>query len=144
MLIPPFFIDCVTALGNLRPGPQPGGNLEWTTLGTGFFYGSLINPQGDPNTGNYLVFLVTAKHVVQSHLSKGLEIRVRVNSKDANHPAQDFRLPSLVGGPGQWFFHPNSDIDIAVIDVNWDILKQHKIEPGFFLQMSVQHLIARN
>jgi S1-C subfamily serine protease len=133
MLIPPFFVDCVAALGNIRPIPQPGGQPpqdRWTTTGTGFFYGAVINPNEEPNS--YRTFLVTAKHVVQSHIDKTLDIRVRVNSSDVNKPVRDFNLPRVVGGPSNWFFHPNTKIDVAIIRINWDFLKENSIEPSFF------------
>jgi hypothetical protein len=132
MLIPPFFIDCVAALGSMRPIPQPVGQpprTEWATSGTGFFYGSPIKPEEEPR--RYHVFLVTAKHVVESHITNQTDIRVRVNSKDANQPVQDFQLSRLVGA-GHWFFHPDPDIDVAVTRINWDMLQAHAIEPSFF------------
>lgn len=132
MLIPPFFIDCVAALGNLRPIPRPGGHppqIEWVTTGTGFFYGSPINPDDAIEKRQYRVFLVTAKHVLQSHIDKNEDIRVRLNSEDINEPAQAFELSRTIG-PGSWFVHP--DQDVAVTPINWDFLTQHGIEPGFF------------
>ena len=136
MLIPPFFIDCVAALGNFRAIPQPGeqpSKKQWTTTGTGFFYGDCINPkESDLNKHQYRTYLVTAKHVIQSHIDKSIDIRVRLNSKDASEPVQDIELPRTVGGAGQWYFHPNIKIDVAVIAVNWDYLIEHKIEPMFF------------
>lgn len=133
MLIPPFFIDCVAALGNIRPIPQAGGQPSqnrWMITGTGFFYGAVINAKEEPH--HYRVFLVTAKHVIQSHIDKNVDIRVRVNSKDVNTPVKDFELPRVAGGPSNWFFHPNDEIDVAIISVNWDFLKQNNIEPSFF------------
>ena len=112
MLIPPFFIDCVAALGNIRPIPQAGGQPSqnrWMITGTGFFYGAVINAKEEPH--HYRVFLVTA---------------------NVNTPVKDFELPRVAGGPSNWFFHPNDEIDVAIISVNWDFLKQNNIEPSFF------------
>jgi hypothetical protein len=76
--------------------------------------------------------LVTAKHVVESRITNALDIRFRVDSNDVNQPVQEFRLPNQTGA-SQWFFHPNPDIDVAVIFINWDALKAHKVEPTFFM-----------
>jgi hypothetical protein len=134
MLIPPFFIDCVAALGNERPiprsGDQPPQN-QWATTGTGFFYGSVSKPEDDPAKRQYEVFLATAKHVVQLHGKQNLDIRVRLNSKDVDAPVRDFILPRTIG-PGYWHCHPNEKIDLAVIPMNWEVLKEQKIEPAFF------------
>jgi hypothetical protein len=127
MLIPPFFIDSVVALG---AAIAEGEKFKWATTGTGFFYGAVQNPEIQPNT--YQVFLVTCRHVVQQHINKGIDIRVRLDSKDPTKPVQDFELPRTAGGAGEWFFHPSESIDIAVIPVSWDFLRQNKIEPGFF------------
>ena len=132
MLIPPFFIDCVVALGNTQSIPQPPGQparSEWVTSGTGFFYGYIIRAEDDPK--RYFIFLVTAKHVVQEHIDKEIDIRLRINSKDPTAPVKDFGLPLQVG-PGHWFFHTNADIDVAVIQINWDFLTANGIEPRFF------------
>jgi hypothetical protein len=149
MLIPPFFIDCVAAIGNTRPIPQPAGQpprAEWVTTGTGFFYGNLIRPEDDPAKRQYFTYLVTAKHVVQSHIQSALDIRVRVNSTDANQPVQDFNLPRDINGPGQWSFHPNPNIDVAVIRINWDFLAEHNIRPSFFTndQTAATRVILRD
>ncbi len=132
MLIPPFFIDCVVALGNIRAIPQTVGQPateQWTTTGTGFFYGAAIDRSASLH--RYRIFLITAKHVVQSYIDKASDIRVRVNSKDASKPVQDFELPHVAESAGNWFFHPGG-IDVAVISVNWEFLKANKIEPHFF------------
>jgi Trypsin-like peptidase domain len=134
MLIPPFFINCVAALGNVRPIPRPGGEQpqnKWVTTGTGFFYGYLVKHHEDHTKREYRVFLVTAKHVIQSHIDKGFDIRVRINSEDPNTPVLDFELPRALG-PDHWFPHPKDDIDVAVIGLNLDFLKQHNITPSFF------------
>lgn len=128
MLIPPFFIECVVALGNTVP--QEEGPPKWQTTGTGFFYGAVINPDQQPNL--YRVFLVTAKHVVQSYIDKGTDIRVRVDPKDATSPVQDFKLPNTLGGSDGWFFHPDAQVDVAIIGITWDFLKEKNIRCEFF------------
>jgi hypothetical protein len=141
-LIPPFFINAVAALGDDLPVPAAPGQppkVEWRTLGTGFFYGFLIQNDADPKKRLYSVFLVTAKHVVEDYLalqkqtngSSGLE--VRLNPITTTSPAQQFLIPS---NPEQkqftWFFNPNPDLDVAIVQVNLNILKPMGIEPSFF------------
>lgn len=71
---------------------------------------------------------------------------MRVNSKDVGAPVRDFDLTRTVFF-GHWCFHPNVidttqevaraygaqwQIDVAVLAINWDVMKEQKIEPAFF------------
>lgn len=128
MLIPPFFILSVVALGGIYnlPVPGEGNRSEWRTEGTGFFYGY---PAGANEAGamTYEIYLVTAKHVVKNH--KG-DILVRVNP--ATGGFKQFSLQSEPKpGHNTWFFHPDPSIDVAVCKVNADALITLGIAEGF-------------
>ena len=57
-LIPPFFLDCIVAIGLVADD----GSHQWKA--SGFLYGSFIEDR--PQTEkSYHVFLVTNRHVVE-------------------------------------------------------------------------------
>lgn len=64
-------------------------------------------------------------------VDSGVDIRVRLNPLDITKPVQDFELPRAANGPTLWFFHPTQDV--AVISINWDVLKTHDIARSFFI-----------
>jgi hypothetical protein len=68
-LIPPFFVNCVVALGFVGPGVENQIQVArmWHTIGTGFFYGKLLKDDPDITKRMYSVFLVTAKHVIDGY-----------------------------------------------------------------------------
>jgi S1-C subfamily serine protease len=127
-LLPPPMLDSVVALGAMLNTSPPGEppKIEWVTLGTGFFYGRKIYDDVEPTKRKYLVYLVTAAHVIAEFKAGGhKEISVRINSKDPSSPSQTFSIST--DGPGAWFYHPgfraddpsaSPGDDIAVVQVN--------------------------
>ena len=67
-LVPPFFLDCVVAIGRYDVQFDSGGRpaSKWVTEASGFFYGEFVS-NVDDKTSNYQVFLVTNGHVIQNH-----------------------------------------------------------------------------
>lgn len=115
-LIPPFFLDTVVAIGTANTK----GEKSW--IGTGFLYGQLIADK------KYKVYLVTNKHVLEG---KDF-ILVRFNPK-TNDPSTDFPI-SLRQKNEQftWTSHPDPKIDIAVININANLLKEKGMKFRFF------------
>lgn len=108
-LLPPFMMDSVVALGailNVNPPGQPP-NIQWVTLGTGFFYGYKIKDDPDPKKRQYAIYLVTAGHVVSEFGKSGHgDLQIRINSKDPLS-SQTFSIPEKPPeGAGTWFYHP--------------------------------------
>jgi hypothetical protein len=140
-LIPPFYIDCVVALGGMQPVLENGSPVnparsQWVTEGTGFFYGYLVSNDPDPQKRKYEVYLVTAKHVVEGHLHSNLgNLVARINPKTSSSKVKEFPIPNQLQekGDGTWFYHDNPDIDLAIVPINVDFLRQNDIEPGVFL-----------
>lgn len=130
-LLPPFMLDSVVALGamlNVSPPGQPP-NIQWLTLGTGFFYGYKIKDDPEPTKREYEVYLVTAGHVVSEFKAANHgDLSVRINSKDPASPSQTFNIPEKPPeGAGTWFYHPRFHpdspndtpfADIAAVKVN--------------------------
>lgn len=124
-LIPPFMIDSVAAIGLNRNVSPPGQlpKLEWFTVGTGFFYGRKVKDDPDPLKRKYILYLVTAAHVIaefrESELGQSRNmLEVRINSKDPAREAQTFDIAD-----GAWFFHPKytpgiADDDVAAVPID--------------------------
>ena len=105
MLIPPLFIDCVAAIGNMRPKLEglPDA-LEWANLRCRFLLYATNSDEEDMSKRRYAVFLVTAKHVITAHIDSQTDTRIRLDSKDTAQPVRDFELPRTINEPGTWFF----------------------------------------
>jgi hypothetical protein len=139
-LVPPWFLDCVVALGETLSESDPRNPTAqtakpqkvWFTEGTGFFYGYLIRDDPDPAKRQYEIYLVTAGHVIAGHLAKDApDIFVRVNSKDPTK-AEGFALSSHPApGEGGWFSSPTGK-DISAIQVNFQLLVDQGFQVAFF------------
>lgn len=136
-LLPPFMMDSVVALGtmlNVSPPGQPP-NIQWMTLGTGFFYGYKVKDDPDQTKRQYAIYLVTAGHVVSEFRESGHgDLQVRINSKDPASPSQTFSVPEKPPeGAGTWFYHPKFDpaspsnspgYDIAAVQIDYSQITQ--------------------
>ncbi|MCK4825016.1 trypsin-like peptidase domain-containing protein [bacterium] len=121
-LIPPFFPDCVVAIGIEDPS---GGGRKW--IASGFLYGhNIADNEGD--TKSYSVYLITNRHVFENLLA----VYIRFNPR-TNEPAREYTLNLLnENGTSLWFPHPNAKIDIAVIPINFNLLQEHAMQAFYF------------
>lgn len=120
-LIPPFFFDCVVALGT---GPK--AKPKW--VASGFLYGHHIPTKEQPN--RYRIFLVTNRHVIE-----GLRrVYVRFNPEKVDEPARYYTL-NLLGAKKRrlWLSYPDKKIDVAVIPINFQKLKKEAMQASYFL-----------
>jgi len=130
-LIPPFFPDCVVAIGV----DGRDGERQW--VASGFLYGHYI---ADKNDGEklYRVYLVTNRHVFED-LPRAY---LRVNPK-ADEPAREYALELLnKDGAPLWLSHPNAEIDVAIMPINIRLLKEHAMQVAYF--QSDQHVASVN
>jgi hypothetical protein len=128
-LIPPFFLDCVVAIGFDSP------NGERRYAATGFLYGKLLKQEGDKK--NYQVFLVTNKHVVEDANLAWLRF-----NPEADEPAREYDLPLFDEHRKPiWFAHPDPDIDLSVVRISTGFLKEQDIRFQAFL--SDMHVAER-
>ena len=120
-LIPPFFIDCVVAIG----ARDSEGKTTW--IASGFLYGHKAT--GDEvEQAKYLVYLVSNRHVFQD-LARAC---LRFNPQ-AGGPAREYDLNLLdADGAPLWFCDPNEKIDVGVIPINFNVLKEHAMQVAFF------------
>lgn len=153
-LVPPQLPNAVVALGSMKPiGGLPGQPCvtQWATEGTGFLYGYLVQNDPDPTKRSYQVFLVTVRHVIEEHeaaqaISKigqtgpspigsciaapttDDSISVRLNPTNPSLPGREFDVPIK-----NWFFHPNSMVDIAAVPINAQFLKAEGLLESFIV-----------
>lgn len=120
-LIPPFFIDCVVAIGTYDEKKEP----RW--LASGFLYGYRVGtkPEGQ---GLYRVYMVTNRHV----LSGLNEACVRMNP-EADEPARVYGVQLLdkKGNP-RWLTSERAEVDVAAFPVKFKLLKKQLIQVSFF------------
>lgn len=125
-LIPPFFMDCVVAIG-IQQGNKNALKKSW--IGTGFLFGKFIKAHpDDPSKKDYTVYLVTNKHVIARHRS----IILRFNPQ-TNQPAKDYPV-NLYNKEGVqlWTGHPNPDVDVAVLRINLQTIHAEGMKYGLF------------
>jgi len=120
-LIPPFYFDCVTAIGLVDPKNKP----KW--IASGFLYGYHTPTKKEPNL--YRIFLVTNRHVFED-LPK---VYVRFNPQKVDESAHYYPL-ELLDKKGQplWLSHRNKKIDVAIIPINYQRLKKEAIQASYF------------
>lgn len=129
-LIPPFFLDCVIAIGVRN---QDGTN-KW--IGTGFLVGRFFENEGDKK--RYHTFLVTNKHV----LTGNKNIIVRFNPEPSTaHTAKDYPI-ELVNAEGKsiWIGHPSADVDVAIVYIKSAILRLDSRKFAYF--RSDEHILS--
>ncbi|MHB1089759.1 MAG: S1 family peptidase [Ilumatobacteraceae bacterium] len=128
-MLPPIFLDAVTAIGV----DGEDGKRHW--IGTGFLYGRFVK-QVDESSNEYSVFLVTNKHV----LSGLKRIYLKFNSA-ADSTSKDYPI-DLVAKNGKpiWVGHPDTDIDVAVMLVDANQLKNELRK--FALFQSNNHVLT--
>lgn len=116
-LIPPFFSDCVVAIGT-------GDNAsERRWIASGFLYGVPINaPLRD-----YQVYLVTNRHVLM-----GLDNAYLRCNPQTDKPAREFHLTLFDGERPLWFAHPDDEIDVAVMPIHFDLLVESGMQVAYF------------
>jgi len=120
-LIPPFFLNCVVAIGVMSDNQS----MSW--IGTGFLYGRFleINNEG---INNYNVFLISNKHVLEAQK----RIYVKFNPL-ADEPSKDFDI-ELIDNDGNklWYGHPDPDIDVGAIRISPGFLREQQMDFTFF------------
>jgi hypothetical protein len=129
-LLPPWFVDCVVAIGRKEINPvthQPG---QWIPEASGFLYGRFVAKKSDTEN-TYALYLVTNRHVIEEHaaLPNSASLWVKFNLETAG--AYEIQLQNPDGKPS-WHGHPNGAVDVAVIPINPPFLKSEGARFGFF------------
>lgn len=126
-LIPPFFLDCVVAIGIENPS-NLHNPIKW--IGTGFLVGRFFK-KDEKNQNRYHIFLVTNKHVLVGKNS----VKVRFNPHSSD-PAKDYDILLVKNGIKTWTGHQNDNIDVAVININPSILEEEGMKFKYFMSDS--------
>ena len=125
-LIPPAFLNSVVALGS----PSSDGAIQYTA--TGFLYGYPTGQTDDNKEKLYRIYLVTNRHVFQRAFERNTVLQARFN-KPVGAGANVYPLPLRNSdGSASWTAHPAPDVDVAVLRVNPNMLKQDGIEFSWF------------
>jgi len=119
-LIPPFFTDCVVAIGT----DDAEGERRW--IASGFLYGHPLFDEQN-RAPNYQVYLVTNRHVLAG-LSKAY---LRCNPQADKH-AREFDLSLFDEDKPLWFTHPDEEVDVAVMPINFDLLQESGMQVAYF------------
>jgi len=120
-LIPPFYFNCVVALGKR----ESDGEVNW--IGTGTLVGRLLKKISS-SIHRYHVFIVTNRHVMENNSS----LVVRFNPLNS-HPAKDYDIPLIdESGKPVWKNHPNTEIDLAAICLDADFLRDEGMSYEYF------------
>lgn len=121
-MIPPFFMDCVVAIGV----DDPGGKRSW--VASGFLYGERTTVKETARTKAYRVYLITNRHVLEGWK----RVYLRFNPQ-SDEPAVESPVDLLDSqGKPLWTVHPNSEIDVAAIPINFQALRDHALQVAFF------------
>lgn len=113
-LIPKFFQESIVAIGL----PNQKG-VSW--IGTGFLYGQL-----QPLTNQYKTYLVTNKHVIDKHQV----ITLRFDKSSGG--TLSFQIDLNLNGKLLWTGHQDAEIDIAILPINPQVLKNEGAHFNFF------------
>ncbi|MCI0478125.1 MAG: serine protease [Anaerolineales bacterium] len=116
-LIPPFFTDCVVAIGT----DDAEGERRW--IASGFLYGVPTNTRAR----EYQVYLVTNRHVLA-----GLDKAYLRCNPQADKRAREFDLSLFDQNQPLWFTHPDDEVDVAVMPINFDLLQESGMQVAYF------------
>jgi S1-C subfamily serine protease len=120
-LIPPFFLDCVVAIG-VADGQ---GKKRW--VASGFLYGHFLHKIDDTNS-RYRVYLVSNRHVLDSEK----KVYLRFNPK-GTLPTREYELDiEQSRNAGVFKTHPDTTIDLAAASITPAVLRAHDIQFDFF------------
>ena len=121
-LIPPYFADCVVAIG-----VDPLNDDERRWVASGFLYGDYVRDNED-GTKKYKVYLATNRHVFENLPNAYLRF-----NPISNEPAREYPLSLLdKNGAKLWFPHPKAEVDVAVIPINIKLLREHAMQVSYF------------
>ena len=125
-LIPPAFLNSVVALG----GSSQDGEIRYTA--TGFLYGYPSGRSDADGAKLYWIFLVTNRHVFQKAFDRNAVLQARFN-RPIGAGANVYPIPvQEPDGSPAWTVHPDSDVDVAVLRISPNRLKQDGVEYSFF------------
>jgi len=128
-LVPPFFLDCVTAIGF----PEDDSRIDFSA--TGFLYGRFAKPATAERPSMYNVCLLTNRHVFE-----GERLAILRFNPAAGTPAKLYTLPLIDNAGKQLWYVPQDDsIDVAAVPIDVQKLNSEGMQLAFF--HSDQHVL---
>jgi hypothetical protein len=130
-LIPPMFLDAVVAVGFAGEDGKPQYQA------TGFFYAA-FQRKVDEKANHYYTFIVTNRHVFEGETKAFLRF-----NPESGESAREYELPLVdASGSQLWVAHEDPDIDVAIININGQQLRDDGISFACFL--SDQSVMSRS
>jgi hypothetical protein len=155
-LIPPFFLDCVVALGyrQLTVIENPDGSRRavpgpFVPMASGFLYGHFLK-KVDAANSNYRIYLVTNEHVLEAienaeksqidmlsklpkmaPVTEPLHVFIRFNPKTAGPAREDLTAP-LHDPDKKSNWCVDKDHDVAVVPIGADALQKAGVQFNYF------------
>lgn len=120
-LLNPLHLKSVVAIGSLDK------RNKFVCQATGFIVGFLAKNSKNPTKRAYYVFLVTNRHVFDS--KDGVHLRFNLQNKKSEVVPQALKFPNR---ELRWLAHPNKKVDLALLNIDPQILTQHGIDYIFF------------
>ena len=131
-LIPPWFMDCVVTIGV----DDNGGDRQW--IASGFLYGQ-YKEKNEKGKKLYQVYLVSNRHV----LEEPSHVYIRFNPQKNSDPAREYKVKfSDDTGRNLLFNHPDPQVDITVVPIRFDLLREHAMQAMYF--RSDEHVANRS
>ena len=125
-LIPPRFLNTVVALGS----PSNEGTMRYTA--TGFLYGYRSGAINEKKAKKYWIYLVTNRHVFENAAKQAASLHARFNRPIGSESKIYTISLKSTDGSDTWIVHPNPNADVAVLQINPNLLKADGIEFEFF------------
>lgn len=120
-LLSPPHLKTVVAIGVL------GKRKRFVCTATGFLIGFLAKNSKDPTKRTYYIFLLTNRHVFEGKDGVHLRFNMRNGKSEVVPQALTFPNKEL-----RWLAHPNKKVDLALLNVNSQVLTEHSIDYIFF------------
>ncbi len=131
--LPLHYLNAVVAIG------FRGKDGEFFPAASGFLLGKFLHKTEKKDKNVYRIYLVTNRHV----LKDATEIAIRLNRAEGK-PSQNYIVPRMDGqGMDRWQFHPDDEVDVAVMDMQSSAFDKDEIEFGLF-QSDLTYLLRED
>ncbi|MHB0978001.1 MAG: S1 family peptidase [Minisyncoccota bacterium] len=128
-LIPPAYLNSVVSIGIEKKNDK--NESEFKSLATGFLVGKATGEKDEKEQELFRVFFITNRHVFYNKKEYTKEIFFRFNTTENKSHHFKVNLLSADGKP-LWSMHENENVDLAVLPINPDAMKEAKIDYFFF------------
>jgi S1-C subfamily serine protease len=133
-LIPPDFLNSVTSIEIEKK--KKNGEVEKIPIATGFLFGKNTGKNDVENNALYSIFLITNRHVFEDEKTKIFrrEVYLRFNIGESQE-AKSYKI-TLLNEKNQplWIRHKNENVDIAILPISGQKLKEEGIRFFFFAE----------